>query len=274
MFKKFLSKLNKKKQKLGQPKKVTLTKRKINTYHLIKKNSFNEKINLKIITSHDKNYINIGQITTETMRNYAKKYNLRFEFLEMPVTNRVPTWNKIISIKEQILKKENDYIMWVDADVFFPKDAENILSTIEDNFEIYLTSHYSSVFKGSNFKNTILTTKRINCGVMIYKVSDFCVKFLNDVWNKKEYLDHFWYEQAAIMDLIGLKADITGNLDDNKGDDTYLNKIKFLPKEWNTIPSFSEISSESLRPSIIHLAGMEDKDRIDILNDYIKRGKI
>ena len=208
------------------------------------------------------------------MRNYAKKYNLRFEFLEMPVTNRVPTWNKIISIKEQILKKENDYIMWVDADVFFPKDAENILSTIEDNFEIYLTSHYSSVFKGSNFKNTILTTKRINCGVMIYKVSDFCVKFLNDVWNKKEYLDHFWYEQAAIMDLIGLKADITGNLEDNKGDDTYLNKIKFLPKEWNTIPSFSEISSESLRPSIIHLAGMEDKDRIDILNDYIKRRKI
>ena len=78
----------------------------------------------------------------------------------------------------------------------------------------------------SNYKNTILTTNRINCGVMIFKVSNFCLEFLEKVWSKKEYINHFWYEQAAIMDLVGLKADITGNLNDNKGNDFYLNKIK------------------------------------------------
>ena len=164
--------------------------------------------------------------------------------------------------------------MWVDADAFFPNDAENILSVLEENYEIYLTSHYCSVFKGSNYKNTILTTNRINCGVMIFKVSDFCIKFLEDVWAKKKYINHFWYKQAAIMDLIGLKADITGDLNDNKGNDFYLGKIKFLSKEWNSIPSFSEISTESIRPSIIHLAGVEYNERIKFLNDYIKRGKI
>ena len=159
-------------------------------------------------------------------------------------------------------------------DAFFPNDAENILSVIEEKYEIYLSSHYCSVFKGSNYKNTILTTNRINCGVMIFKVSDFCIEFLDNVWSKKEYVNHFWYEQAAIMDLVGLKADITGNLKDNNGNDFYLEKTKFLPKEWNSIPSFSEISNESIRPSIIHLAGIENNERIKFLNDYIKRGKI
>ncbi len=274
MFKKILIKLTKKVQRKNQPNKIEFVKNKLNNYHLVSSTKFDNDINLKIVTSHDDNYKQIGNITTKSMLKYADKFNLKFKFLDMPDTGRVQTWNKILQIKNEIQKKEDDYIMWVDADVFFPNDAENILSVLENKYEIYLSSHYCSVFKGSNYKNTILTTKRINCGVMIFKVSDFCLEFLENVWNKKEYINHFWYEQAAMMDLVGLKADITGNLNDNKGNDFYLNKIKFLSKEWNSIPSFGEISSESIRPSIIHLAGIENEERIKLLNDYIKRGKI
>ena len=274
MFGKILKKLIKKFQKKNQPNKVNIAEKKLNDYHLISEDQFDKGVNLKIVTSHDDNYKDIGNITTKSMHKYADKFNLKFEFLDMPDSGRVQTWNKILQIKNEILKRENDYIMWVDADAFFPNDAKNILSVIDNKYEIYLSSHYCSVFKGSNYKNTILTTNRINCGVMIFKVSNFCLEFLEKVWSKKEYINHFWYEQAAIMDLVGLKADITGNLNDNKGNDFYLNKIKFLSKEWNSIPSFGAISSESIRPSIIHLAGIENDERIKFLNDYIKRGKI
>ena len=274
MFEKILKKLTKKFQKKNQPNKVNIVEKKLNDYHLISNDQFDKEVNLKVVTSHDDNYKDIGNITTKSMLKYADKFNLNFEFLDMPDSGRVQTWNKILQIKNEILKRENDYIMWVDADAFFPNDAENILSVIDNKYEIYLSSHYCSVFKGSNYKNTILTTNRINCGVMIFKVSNFCLEFLEKVWSKKEYINHFWYEQAAIMDLVGLKADITGNLNDNKGNDFYLNKIKFLSKEWNSIPSFGAISSESIRPSIIHLAGIENDERIKLLNDYIKRGKI
>jgi len=274
MFKKIISKLTKKFQKKKQPNNIPISEKGINKYHLIKDNTFDKDVNLKIITSHDSNYDDVGKITTMSMEKYAVKYNLQFKFVEMPSTGRTQTWNKIIQIKNEIQKKENDFIMWIDADAFFPNDAENILSVLEKNYEIYLSSHYCSVFKGSNYKNTILTINRINCGVMIFKVSDFCIKFLDEVWAKKEYINHFWCEQAAIMDLVGLKADITGNLKDNSGNDFYLKKIKFLSKEWNTIPSFSEISSESLRPSIIHLAGIKNKERMEFLKSFIKKGKI
>jgi len=271
MFKKIYKKLRKNFQKKKQPKTIFLSQKKIYNHHLIKRSTFDKKLSLKIITSHDSNYNNVGKITVETMKNYAKKYNLEFEFLPMPSTGRAQTWNKIISIKEQILRKKNDYIMWVDADAFFHKDAENILSVIEDKYEIYLSSHYCGVFKGSNYKNTVLTVNRINCGVMIFKVTNFCIKFLEKVWNKKNYIDHYWYEQAAIMDLVGLKVDITGNLKDNAGDDFYLKKIKFLNKEWNSIPSSSEISTESFRPSIIHLAGIKNEIRMRFLKNYLNK---
>ena len=71
------------------------------------------------------------------------------------------------------------------------------------------------------------------------------------------------------MDIIGLKAEITNNLNDNIGDDFYLKKIKFLSKEWNSIPSSNEISNESVNPSIIHLAGINNFERIEILNEFI-----
>ena len=92
----------------------------MNDYHLISNDRFDKEVNLKIVTSHDDNYKDIGNITTKSMHKYADKFNLKFEFLDMPDTGRVQTWNKILQIKNEILKRENDYIMWVDADAFFP----------------------------------------------------------------------------------------------------------------------------------------------------------
>lgn len=270
MFKNLIKKI----QKNNQPEKIEISYKNINNYHLKSSNVLQKNYKLKIITSHDENYNEIGKFTKKTMENYATKYNLNFEFVKMPNSGRSQTWNKILSIKEHIIKKDNDFVMWLDADAFFLNDAEDIRSILDDFHEIYLSSHYCSVFKGSKYLNTILTSNRINCGVMIYKVGNFSINFLENVWNNKKYINHFWYEQASIMDLVGLKADITGNLNDNKGNDYYLKKIKFLPKEWNSIPSFNEISSESIRPSIIHLAGIDNKERLNFLKDYSKRGKI
>ena len=41
-------------------------------------------VKLKIVTSHDDNYKDIGSITTKSMHKYADKFNLKFEFLNMP----------------------------------------------------------------------------------------------------------------------------------------------------------------------------------------------
>jgi len=106
MFKKIISKITKKIQKKKQPKKIPISEKKINKYHLIKNDTFDKNVNLKIITSHDSNYNEVGKITTITMKKYATKYNLQFKFVKMPSTGRVQTWNKIVQIKDEIQKRK------------------------------------------------------------------------------------------------------------------------------------------------------------------------
>ena len=44
----------------------------------------------------------------------------------MPNTGRPQSWNKIKLLQEEIKKGENEFIMWIDADAFFYKDAKKI----------------------------------------------------------------------------------------------------------------------------------------------------
>ena len=102
MFTKILKKIIKKIQKKNQPNKVNIVEKKLNEYHLISNGQFNKDVKLKIVTSHDDNYKDIGSITTKSMHKYADKFNLKFEFLNMPDTGRVQTWNKILQIKNRM----------------------------------------------------------------------------------------------------------------------------------------------------------------------------
>ena len=95
------------------------------------------------------------------------------------------------------------------------------------------------------------------------------MNFLKKVWHKKEYINHQWWEQAAIMDIMGFKSELNGNLNDNKGN-SYLEKVKFLSNNWNSIPSNLELSMEKQDPIIIHLAGMKLDERIKYLNMKLK----
>ena len=274
MIKKIFDKFRKKNQKNQQPADIPIISKEVNKFKVKHDNQSSNNIKLKIINSYDANFKKIGDITFKSISQYSNKFNLRFENLKMPSTGRPLSWNKIKLLQEEIKKGENEFIMWIDADAFFHKDAKNILYELDSNHEIFLVNHYCSVHKGSKFKNTILTINRINCGMMIFKVSQFNLDFLEKVWNEDKYINHVWWEQAAIMDIIGLKAEITNNLNDNIGDDFYLKKIRFLSKEWNSIPSNNEISNESVNPSIIHLAGINNFERIEILNEFINTKKL
>ena len=156
--------------------------------------------------------------------------------------------------------------MWIDADAYFNIYKNNIADEIEPNKEIYMVNHFCELHKGSRYPNTKLSVLRINTGVLLLKNSQSNLKFLQNVWNNEKYINHQWWEQAAIMDEIGLKAELTGNLNDHKGN-SYSHKIKFLPNEWNSIPSNQKLSMEKHYPIIIHLAGMKFKDRLKFVKN-------
>ena len=228
-----------------------------------------KKYKIKIITSFDENFYEVGNKTKETFKKYAEINGYNFENIIMPKTGRPPAWNKIHILMEEMIKKKYEYLMWIDADAFFNNYNVDISSEIEEDKEIYMVKHYCEVHKGSIYQNTKLTILRINTGVLLIKISDHNLNFLKKVWDKKEYINHQGWEQAAIMDIMGFKSELNGNLNDNKGN-SYMEKVKFLSNNWNSIPSNLELSMEKQDPIIIHLAGMKLDERIKYLNMKLK----
>ena len=75
---------------------------------------------------------------------------------------------------------------------------------IENGKDFYLVKHY------------IKERWVPNSGSFLIRNSDWGKKFLDDVWNKKEYIYHNYWENAAIIDLLGYKEVM------------YFNKYKML----------------------------------------------
>ena len=219
-----------------------------------------KKYKIKIVTSYDEKFKNIGDITSKTFEKYAKKYDYVFENVKMPKFDRPYAWNKIKILLDEIQKNNFEYLLWVDADSYFNIYEKNISEIIDEKKEIYIAKHYCEVHKGTKYKNAKLTVLRINSGVMLLKSSEYNHNFLTKVWNNKKFINHQWWEQAAIMDIIGLRAEINHNLNDNIGNNI-LDKIKFLSGRWNSIPSKLDMSMEKHNPIIIHMAGMKNDDR-------------
>ena len=94
------------------------------------------------------------------------------------------------------------------------------------------------------------------------------------MWNKRKYLKHHWPDNAAFMDEVGLKAEIS-KISDNNPSKKNLKKFYFLSGIWNSMPKRNfdnprnnEISNFYFNPIIIHLAGIPRRDRVKFIKKH------
>ena len=100
------------------------------------------------------------------------------------------------------------------------------------------------------------------------------LNFFKNVWNKKKYLNHFWPDNAAFMDQVGLTAEISKISSNNLSNDV-AKKVSFISGIWNSMPKKNyknpennEVSNFYFDPVIIHLAGIRRRDRLKFIKDY------
>ena len=92
-------------------------------------------------------------------------------------------------------------------------------------------------------------------------------------------INNYYYNQRNNNpDKIGLiKDELRKNLNDHKGNIKYSKKMKLLPKEWNSIPSASNLdfSLETHNPIIFHTAGYIFKHKKELIEKFfINKDKI
>lgn len=227
--------------------------------------------NLKIITSYDSGFSYIGDVCAKSIRAYAKHYGYDYEILPMPESDRPPSWSKINLIGEAL--RDHDFVMWVDADAFFASTSRNILDEVEPGKDLYMVSHLLPIPHLAPVTHGVcLAVERPNAGIMLVRKSPWLFSLFATLWSMTQYINHPWWETAALSDLLGLRFELTGKLDNNVPSAEWQEKIKWLPLGWNSIANpRTRQALETYAPMIIHCAGMNKAERIQFIKESVFR---
>lgn len=152
---------------------------------------------------------------------------------------RPPPWSKIPLLRA--LMDEYEWLLWLDADVVIVDLDADIGNEIRPGSDLYLTEHHTD---GGYTANS---------GVMLIRSSDWARSFLDEVWARADCAEHPWWENAAILELLGYGLDPPRLVRPT----TWLQRTRFLDTRWNSI----EIDRAD-RPAFVHRGFFDPATRI------------
>lgn len=192
-------------------------------------------------------YKKMSLLTFPLMERYAKKYNIDSAICELENYGRPASWSKIPLIKNYL--NEYDVVLWIDSDIVIIKDSVNIFDYVENEKIQYMVQHY------------IMDFVVPNAGMWMLKKE--MLKYLDIIWNNDKYLNHQWWEQASLIELMGFEInEYTTYL---RNPTELYHKTKLLEQNWNHHPADLKRVSN---PFFVHVTTYQD--RLKTIQDIIK----
>jgi hypothetical protein len=171
-------------------------------------------------------------VSGETFRVYAERHAYELDFrTDAPSHGRGPAWESIRIIQD--LLAHYDLVLWIDADAAVVDASVDIASLLGRRDLMALSAH-----------NTPEGAVVPNLGVWLLRASHETQRFLDDVWNATEFLDHKWMENGAVIDRLGYEVGPPVRL---RALSPMGRRTKMLTTEWNSIPA-----DPSPKPRIVH----------------------
>ena len=175
-----------------------------------------------------------------TFRAYAERHGYDLVIgRESECPERPVSWSKVVLIRR--LMRRYDLVVWVDVDAMVLDLSRDIADEVTDGADIYLVEHRYH-------------QQRIpNAGILMVRSSRAADAFLDLVWHQEQYIDHVWWENAAILDLLGYRLSPCNP----ERPSLHRALFHFIGNEWNSITL-----DPSPTPVIRHFAGMTHEDRL------------
>jgi len=205
---------------------------------------------------YDEGVKHYADLCKELNESYCKNNGYTFIYSnERLLPDKLPHFERYPLMLKYI--KEYDWIMWIDADAFFYKDArplETVIEHIKFTHDSILSLNIRQMFSDN------VPYYEINNGVFILKNTNINIKFLermincNDIYEiaKKE---HYVFDQAVFRYLY------CENYNNFRGRSYVVN--------YGVLQHFykDEINYLSSKPFILHMAGGH-QDRKKIVSEY------
>jgi nucleotide-diphospho-sugar transferase len=158
------------------------------------------------------------RLASVTFRRYAKRHDYVLDLHEEVIDrDRPPAWSKVALIRR--LLDQYELVLWLDADIVVVRSDRDIADELPADRFMAMVEH------------TVAGRANPNTGVMVIRASDEARRFFAEVWEQTQYLNHRWWEQAAVMDLLGYDPETGERVRESKWHD----RIHWLAKEWNSI---------------------------------------
>lgn len=193
-------------------------------------------------------HVGLLEATRPVRERYAELHG--YELVEETPSagaDRPGGWPKIPLLQSALERFET--VVWVDADAVICDVATDIADDAVGGFLLHLVSHR---YAGQCFPNL---------GVMVLRQHQWTADFLAAVWDKKEYLDHPWWENAAALDLLGYRVEEPVVKVRPTEYDRFVGE---LPQRWNMIPQVG-----GRFPGIVHLPGYSNEVRRQLIGRLV-----
>lgn len=176
-----------------------------------------------------------------TFRAYADRYGYEVVVGDGDSQGRPPSWAKVLLMKR--LLNEYDEVLWIDADAIILRNDRDISDEVPpDAWQAF------AMCPGWR------TGPILNCGVWLIRSTDKAKSFLDLVWSAEHRIEHRWWEQMAVLDLLGF--DERGEV---IGESAWLAGTCFLDDVWNRCEDIVGIQRDD---RIRHYAGRTNDYRL------------
>lgn len=169
-------------------------------------------------------YEELLAVSSITFEAYAARHGYDLELRSrLPAPERPAAWSKIALVRELI--ERYDEVLWIDADAIFVDISKDIAELVRPDKDLYLVEHVYA--ENPEWRSA-------NTGVFLLRSTPWARDFLDKVWAAEEYVDHAWWENAAVLDLLGyeLAPDLTPP---RKARRTELEaRVELIGIEWNS----------------------------------------
>lgn len=188
---------------------------------------------------------------------YAARHGYAYCESNSTPVGRPASWGKLPLMGD--LLDDYDEVLWIDCDTVIVEPSEDIAAFVPAEAWQGITLHRA-------FRDLYLGEVP-SCGVWLVRRPMIAV--LEQLWGMTHYLDHPWWEQAALHELLGYVS---------VGDD--LNPVRrvrdtelyqhthFLPPTWNSL----EFENPNAFARIMHMPGVvAHEKRLEAMRFWVGR---
>jgi hypothetical protein len=155
--------------------------------------------------------------------------------------DRPPAWAKVRLLRELI--ETYEHVFWIDADALFVGLDRDVLSELPEGRDLFVVEHPQAE-PGAPIVP--------NAGVMLLKQSAFTRDFLDRIWGMTEYIEHNWWENAALLHLLGHSLEPPWSVVEETPDRAH---VGFIDLAWNSVPGLCEAD----HPMVMHHARADNR---------------